>query len=258
MDVTPRQVTYAALAGGLLALVLALASANTALAAFACLLLFLAVVVQRFGGVLLPFLLKGMKVVETRGGWQLDRDVAVIQDDDRFVATAFIEADVHFSPTRQTADAGVSYGAAFEKALCGLCFPAQFGLLICPVDLETYREGILTQRLEAELAISRIRQSPKPDAVALAAQERKRVMHARLLQQLAAGQRPLDATYYVSTSAEGVCFEEAAGKARWQARELRAVLAHALNLSLRPLEGDDLRRCLDWRAALPRPSVHPK
>ncbi|MBI2444784.1 hypothetical protein HYV43_00140 [Candidatus Micrarchaeota archaeon] len=252
MDVNARHVTLAGLAAGLLCLVLALVAANVWLAAFSVLFLFLTLVVQRFGGVLLPFVLKGVRVVETRGGWQLDRDVVVAQDGERFVASAFLEADVHFSPSCHPHDASVSYGGAFEKALCGLAFPAQFGLLVYPVDLEKYREGVLTMRLEAELAMNRIRQSPKPDAVALAAQERKRIMCGRLLQQLSAGQRPLDAAYFVSTAAEGTSFEQAAEKARWQARELRAVLAHALNVSVRPMEGDDLRRCVDWKAAIPR------
>ncbi len=252
MDLNPKYVVLAALGGGLLCLLLALVWANAWLAALSLVFLFLVLLAQRFGGVLLPFLLKGFKVVETRGGWELDRDVAVIRDGERYVASAFLEADVHFSPSRHAQDASVSYGAAFEKALCGLSFPAQFGLLVYPVDLEKYREGVLTQRLEAELAISRVKQSPRPDAVALAGQERKKVMCTRLLQQLSAGQRPLDAVYYVSTSAEGASFEQAAEKARWQARELKAVLAHALNVTVRPVEGDGVRRCLDWRVAIPR------
>jgi len=252
MELNPKYVLLAVLGAGLLCLLLALVWANAWLAALSVLALLAALSVQRFGDVLLPFLLKGLRVVETRGGWQLDRDVAVIQDGPRFVASAFLEADVNFSPSRHAPDASVSYGAAFEKALCGLSFPVQFGLLVYPVDLEKYREGVLTQRLEAELSISRIRQSPKPDAVALAGQERKKAMCTRLLRQLSAGQRPLDAAYYVCTSAEGASFEQAAEKARIQARELKAVLAHALNVSIRPLEGDGLRRCLDWRVAIPK------
>jgi len=250
VELNARTVTFASLAGALLLLVFSLMWANVWLAGFSSVAFLLTVVVQRFGGVLLPFLLKQLRVVETRGGWQLDRDVAVVQDGDRFLASAFLEVDVHFSPSRHASDASVSYGAAFEKALCGLSFPAQFGLLVYPVDLEAYREGVLTSRLEAELSISRIKQSTKPDAVALAAQERKKAMAARLLTQLSSGQRPLDAVYYASTTAEGGSFEQAAEKARFQARELKAVLAHALNLSVRTMDGDGLRRCLDWKVAM--------
>ncbi len=250
MELNARTVTLACLAGALLLLVFSLMWANVWLAGFSAVALLLTVTVQRFGGVLLPFLLKQIRVVETRGGWILDRDVAVVQDQDRFLASAYLDLDIHFSPSRHAPDASVSYGAAFEKSLCGLSFPVQFGLLVYPVDLEGYREGVLTRRMEAELSISRIKQSPKPDAVALAAQERKKAMATRLLAQLSAGQRPLDAVYYASTTAEGGSFESAAEKARFQARELKAILAHALNVSVRTLEGDGLRRCLDWRAAM--------
>ncbi len=251
MELNARQVTLACLAGSALCLVFSLMWVNALLAALSAALFFLTVAVQRFGGVLLPFFLKGLRVVETRGGWQLDRDVAVIADGERFLASAFLDAEIHHAPSRQTPEESASYGAAFEKALCGLSFPAQFGLLIHPVDVAAYREAVLTQRLEAELAINRLKQSTKPDAVALAGQERKKAMCTRLLQQLSSGQRPLDATYYVCTTAEGRSFEQAAEKARFQARELKAVLAHALNVSIQTLEGDDVRRCLDWRVAIP-------
>lgn len=251
MELSARHVVLASLALGLVCLMLALVGGSVLLAAFSSLLLFASVVVQRWGDVLLPFLLKGLHVVETRGGWQLEKDVAVVQDGSRFLATAFLDVDVHFSPSRAAPDESVSYGVAFEKALCGLSFPAQFGLLVYPVDLEAYRESVLTSRLEAELAASRIRQSPKPDAVALAAQERRKAMCARLLNKLSSGQRPLDAVYFVATTAEASSFEQAAEQARWQAKELKAVLSHALNVSVRVLEGDALRKCLDWKAAMP-------
>lgn len=250
MELKPRQVVFASLGGAFLCLVFSLMWANAWLAGLSALLFFLSVLFQRFGGVLLPFLLRGIRVVETRGGWQLDGDVAVVEDGGRFLASAFLEADVHFSPSRQSLESCTSYGAAFEKALCGLSFPAQFGLLVYPVDLDAFREKVLTSRLEAELSIGRIKQSPRPDAVALAVQERKKSMCTRLLQQLSCGQRPLDAAYYVSTAAEGGSFEQAAEKARFQARELKAVLAHALNVSVRSVDGDALRRCLDWKAAI--------
>ncbi|MBI5226501.1 hypothetical protein HY994_04695 [Candidatus Micrarchaeota archaeon] len=247
-----RQAVLISLGGGLIALVFSLVLANAWLIGLSAVLLCLSVVIQRFGGVLLPYFLKGLSVVETRGGWVLDRDVAVLHDGDRYLASAYLDVDVHFSPSRHPAEASVSYGAAFEKALCGLSFPAQFGLLVYPIDLEKYRESVLTQRLEAELSISRIKQSPTPDASALASAERKKAMATRVLNQLSAGQRPLDAVYYVSTTAAGPTHEQAAESARLQARELRAVLSHALNAQVRPLDGDALRRCLDWKVAIAR------
>ena len=255
MDLTSRQAVLASLGGGMVCLVFSLVMSNVWLSAFSAVMLFSSVVVQRFGGVLLPYFLKGLRVVETRGGWVLDRDVAVLQDGRRYLASAFLDVDVHFSPSRQTPDASVSYGAAFEKALCGLTFPTQFGLLVHPVDLEKYREATLTQRLEAELSISRIKQSPKPDAVAIASAERKKALATRVLNQLAAGEKPLDAIYYVSTTAVGTSHEQAGESARMQARELKAVLSHALNAPVRALDGDAVRRCLDWKVAIPADGI---
>ncbi|MDP2717256.1 MAG: hypothetical protein Q8P02_00775 [Candidatus Micrarchaeota archaeon] len=250
MDVNSRHFALLALGGGLLSVVAALVFGNALVLAFAAAFFALAVFIQRMGGVLLPVLLSGLKAVETRGGWSIRDGVAVISDKDRFVASAFLEVDVAFSPSVQ-AEREPSYAASFEKALCALSFPAQFGLLVYALDVEKYRHDVLTRRLEAEMKLSRLRQAPKPDAVSVAKTERELAMHTRLLERLSAGQNPLDVLYYVSTAAEGASEGQAISRAKLQARELKTLVANALNVPVRELSGDALKQCLDWRVALP-------
>ncbi len=250
MDVSPRTMAVAALAGGAAALVLALVLSNALVLVVAAFFFVLSVVLQRLGGVLLPFLLSGLRVVETRGNWALRDGVAVIQDNGRFIASAFLEADVAFCPSVQ-AGREPSYAASFEKALCSLSFPAQFGLLVYALDVEKYRHDVLTRRLEVELKLSRQKQAQKPDAVSVAKGERELAFLTRLLERLSGGERPLDAVYYVSTAAEGASEAQAVSRVKLQARELKSLVANSLNVPVRELSGDSLRQCLDWRVALP-------
>lgn len=251
MELTHKTALLACLVGGAVSLVVALVSGNLVALVVCALLFFLGVAVQRFGDVLLPVFLKKMAVVQTRGNWQLKDDVAVLADGDRFLATAFLEVDVSHAPSSSSAEKNASYAASFEKALCSLTFPAQFSVLVFGLDVERYRESVLTKRLECELLLGRLKKSPKPDVSAVAREERKLSLFSGLLDKLAQGQKPLEVVYFVSTTASGLSEDKATERVRLQARELKAVVANALNAPVRFLRGDDVKRCLDWKAAVP-------
>ncbi|MBI4361239.1 hypothetical protein HY572_05710 [Candidatus Micrarchaeota archaeon] len=251
MELKPKDALLACLGGGGLCVVLALVAGSLVALVFSSLLFFFAVAVQRFGDVLLPAFLKKAHVVETRGSWRLLDEVAVLPDGDRFLSSAFLEVDVSHCPSSASPEKTASYAASFEQALSALTFPAQFSVLVFGLDVEKYRESVLTKRLESELLLSRLKKSPKPDVSAVAREERKLSMFSGLLDKLAQGQKPLDVVYFVSTTASGFSEAQAAERVRLQARELKAVVANALNAPVRLLRGDEVKRCLDWKAAIP-------
>ncbi|MBI5036164.1 hypothetical protein HZC09_02365 [Candidatus Micrarchaeota archaeon] len=251
MELNYRHATLAALGGGILSLLLSLLSGNALFALVAGLFLASSLVVFRFGSLLLPFLMKRLNIVETRGCHYLKDDAVVLAAEGRFLASCFLKVDVTESPSASSEDRQRAYAKAFEKMISSLRFPVKYSVLVYNLDTEKYREDVLVKRLEAEMALGRLKKQPKPDVFSVAREERKLVMYSRLLERLASGEKPMDAEYYVMTTAQGVYEQQAIKQAKRQSAELKAVIANSLNAPVTEVSGESLRNCIDWEYVLP-------
>ena len=251
MELSLRHLNFAALGGATFCLILAILSGNLLVSVFSLILFGFSLVVLQWGEWIFPPLLARFGLVVSRGPHRVLSDAVVLPCDGRFLASSFLRVDVRESPTLSSTESSSSYAAAFEKMICSLRFPVKYSVLVYALDTETYREGILVKRLEAEMALGRLKKEPKPNALAVAREERKLSMHARTLDRLASGEKPLDAEYVVMTTAQGASESEAVEKALVQARQLKAVVSNALGAHVTLMSGRGLLNCLDWEFVLP-------
>ena len=71
------------------------------------------------------------------------------------------------------------------------------------------------------------------------------------LEKVQSGERPVNCVNYVMTTAANPSREDAIAKARVQANEIKALIGSALNVSVIPAVGDDMKKCFEWEYALP-------
>jgi hypothetical protein len=68
---------------------------------------------------------------------------------------------------------------------------------------------------------------------------------------LRGGEKPVEVICYLMTTADGASKEEAVGRAKSQAREVRSAMGNALNAEVVPLAGEDMLKCFEWERILP-------
>ncbi len=251
MELKSRHAVYLALGGGAVSLLLAVLSGQGVFAMLAGLFFLASLVLYRFGNVLVPWLLSRATIIQTRGPHQILDDAVVLATDERTLASCFLRVHVTQNPSSQEPDAVRAHALAFERMISSLRFPVKYSLLVYALDTEKYREDILVKRLEAEMAITRLKKDPKPSAAAVSREERRLSMHTRTLERLSCGEKPLDAEYLVMTCAQGSSPTDAIACAKRQARQLKAVVSNALGFPVSEVTGPDLPRVLDWEFMLP-------
>ncbi len=244
-----RSMTLAALGGGLVSVVLAVVSFNMIFAVLAAVFFALALLLWKYSYLIIPFFTSAANIVEIRGGYEIPptRDCIIKKHGAGFYASKFLEIRYYES----TVDKAVSDKAAmiesFEKALSSLKNVMKISLLVSSIDLTKHTEEIKAKRSSAETK----RRKLPANSEEIIRLDREIAMWNRLLDRITHGDRPLEITSYVTTTAFGVTREEALSKVRRQSKEIKTIISSTLGADVAELLDLDMLRCFEWEYFIP-------
>jgi hypothetical protein len=244
-----RMMTIISLGGGLASVVLSIVLQNPIFAALAALFFLLSLVVWKYGYLLIPYITSAANIVEVRGGYEIPstRDCIIKKSGNGFYATKFLEIRYYESTMDKAESDRTTMLSSFEKALASLKHAVKISLLVSEVDLTKQIDELKTKRSSAE---SKRRKLP-PNSEELVRLDREIAMYNRQLERISRGDRPLEITSFVSTTAYGVTREEAVSKVRRQAKEVKTIISSTLGADVAELFDLDMIRCFEWEYFLP-------
>ena len=244
-----RSMTLAALGGGLLSVILATISFNAIFAVLASIFFAVALVVWKYGYLIIPFFTSAANIVEVRGGYEIPqtRDCILKKSGSGFYATKFLEVRHYESTVDKSTGDKASMIESFEKALASLKNVVKISLLVSAVDLTKHIEEIKAKRSSAETKRRRL----PPNSEELVRLDREIAMWNRLLDRITHGDRPLEIASYVQTTAYGVTREEALSKVRRQSKEIQTIVSSTLGADVVELLDQDMLRCFEWEFFIP-------
>jgi hypothetical protein len=203
----------------------------------------------------LPLITNALHVSEHLGnGYKIppSQDVIVRNVGGIYHATMYMQARFYEAATSEVEEETTStYMELWERALAGIKFPFKFCLISFPEDIAKYREDIETQRYAATIKLGKEREKPNPDALVIDKWEREIARLNAMLARLTAGEKPMGAVMYLATTGIGVNEEAAIAAARRQVGEIRSTVANALNIEIKPVKGEDMKRCFRWEYYVP-------
>ena len=241
-----RLYTVLSLAGGLFCLSASIFFQSALAAAIGAFFFCLSIALWKYGYVLVPYFMKGAKIVEAGRNFEIPptQDVIVGKSGGNFLATVFLSARLYDSASeKQGAEKG-ALGEMFEKAVASSGFPFKICALVSPLELKNELEEIRGKRSIAESRREKIASGKHGSETARL--DREIAMWGRQIEKLTSGERPLEMVFYLSTTASGLTKEEAIARARSQGEELTVVVGSALSCEIVPLAGEEMKRCFWW------------
>ena len=164
-----------------------------------------------------------------------------------YMAVKFYESSTADAEAPLTA----TYVDLWERSLSQIKFPFKFCLIAYLEDIARYRERIEDKRYSATYKLGKERESGKPDALTLDKWEREIQRANAMLERLAEGEKPMGVVQYAVTTGIGANEGAAIAAARRQVGEIRSTAANALNVEIKPLRGEDMKRCFTWEHYIP-------
>jgi len=232
--------------GGLLAIALVaigVAGAGVSYASFA------------MGYLVMPLITTTLKVSEQMGnGYKLpaSQDVVLRGIGGVYQATSYMSARFYEAASSEAEEAQTTaYMELWERALSNIKFPFKLSLITYLEDIAKYREDIETQRYASTIKLGKEKEKPNPDALVIDKWEREIARLNQMLARLTSGEKPMAAVMYVVTTGVGVNEEAAVAASRRQVGEIRSTVANALNIEIKPVKGEDLKRCFRWEYYIP-------
>ncbi len=251
---TPYQnLGYASLAGGAGAIILAILSGNIFFILFAALTFSASFAIFKYGYLLAPMFTKAAKIVEFHDDFEIPptQDVVIRKTNNVYYATMFLGVKIYESVSDKPEDRKAVFTEMFERLLANTNNVFSLTSLVFAKDLSEYRAKIGTARVEAEIRLTQLKQTKKPDLAAINREKRLIELYTRQLQSLTSGARPMGLLFYLKTTSAGLTRQDAIDKALAQSRELKASVSNALNADVFPLTGDYMKRCFEWEKTLP-------
>jgi len=207
------------------------------------------------GYAVMPFMTSTLGVSDLLGnGYKIppSQDVVIRNVGGIYHATMYMSARFYEAATSEVEEEmTVAYMDLWERALAGIKFPFKFCLISFPEDIAKYRENLETQRYAATIKLGKEREKPNPDALTIDKWEREIARLNAMLARLTAGEKPMGAVMYVATTGIGVNEAAAIAAAQRQVGEIRSTVANALNLDIKVVKGEDLKRCFTWEFYIP-------
>ncbi|MBD3390303.1 hypothetical protein GF415_05140 [Candidatus Micrarchaeota archaeon] len=247
-----RAVTFAALGGGVLALLFSFVSGQVIFALLASFFFAISILLWKYGYIFIPFLTSAANIVEVRGGYTIPptRDCITKRVAGGYYASKFLEVKFYESMIDSEDADKANMIEAFEKSLASLKNVLKISLMVSAVDLTKHIDKIKAKRSAAE---SKRRRLP-PNSEELVRIDREIAMWNRLLERLTHGDRSLELTAFAQTTAFGVTREEAISKARRQAKEARTIISSTLGADVTELLDTDMIKCFEWSYFIPADS----
>lgn len=208
-----------------------------------------------FGYLVMPFVTAALGVGESLGnGYRIPpnqeavvREIGGVYQATMYMRVSFYEMALNEGETPVTS----AYMELWERALAGIKFPFKFCLITYLQDLSKYREEIETRRYAATLKLGKERENTRPDPLAIDKWEREIARMNAMLNRLAEGEKPLGCVMYSATTAVGANEAGAVAAAKRQVSEIRSSVANALNVEVKPIKGEDLKRCFNFDIYVP-------
>jgi len=253
-EIENRNYAIAALGLGVIAIFVAMLTGSAIAAIAAGAFVLLSAVFWKLAYILVPLFTKRMNVVEVRGNYEIppSQDVIVKKVGRNYYASVFMVAKIYDSVTEKSAEQRGLFMEFFERAVSQVHGVTKFSVLVSNLDMVRYLDEIKTKRSEAETKKARLLTSGSAKHQAeIARIEREIVMYNRMLERLSYGERPMEVVCYLMSTASALSKDEAIGKVRAQANEVRSVVANALDVEVVPLAGEDMKRCFEWEFMIP-------
>lgn len=246
MEGENRLYTVMAVAGGMFCLAASVLFSSPAAAAVAAIFFFMSIAVWKYGHILLPFLTKGARIIETGRGFEIPptQDVIIGRSGGEFLATCFLSARLYQSAGESDAQRRREMGQMLESAITSAGFPFRICAMVSPLDMKAELDEIRTKRSIAESRLEKL--GAKKGSAEAARAGREIAMWNRMLARLSEGEMPLEVSFYFSTTARGITKEEACARAAKQADGLSVVLSSALSCEVAKLAGEDMKRAFWW------------
>lgn len=207
------------------------------------------------GYFVMPLITKRLGVTEMMGnGYKVppSQDVVLKNVGGIYQATMYMSARFYEAATSDVQEeTTTAYMELWERALSGLKFPLKYSIITYLEDIAGYREKIETQRYAATIKLGKEREKPNPDALVIDKWEREIARLNAMLGKLTAGEKPMGTVMYVGTMGLGVSEEAAIASARRQVGEIRSTVANALNVEIKLVNGEDMKRCFTWEYLVP-------
>jgi len=209
----------------------------------------------RFGYLVMPMVTKLLGVSEMLGnGYHIPPAQNVVLKNvngtyhaTMFMSARFYEQAIATAQSEQT----TSYMDLWERALSGIQFPFKYCLLTFLEDIAKYREDIETKRYSATLKLGKEQEKPTPDALVMDRWQREIDKMNAMLTRLTEGEKPMGVVMYAATTGIGVNEEAAIAAAERQVMDIRSSIANALNVEIKQVKGEDMRRCFIWEYFVP-------
>ncbi|VVC71893.1 Uncharacterised protein [uncultured archaeon] len=207
------------------------------------------------GHMVMPAITGFLKVSENVGsGYRIppSQDVVVKDMGGVYHATVYMAVRFYESSSAEAeAPMSSTYLDLWERGLAGVKFPFKFCLITYLEDLAKYRESVEDKRFAATYQLGKAREVDRPDALTIDKWEREIARMNSMLERLAEGEKPMGAVQYAVTTGIGVNEGAAIAAAKRQVGEIRATVANALNVEIKPLKGEDMKRCFVWEQYVP-------
>ncbi len=249
-----RYIILITLSGGILALLLAIVSSNVIAIITSSLLLTLSFVLWKYGYIFMPSVFKTLNISERIGDYEIppSHDVIVKKVGSNYYATVYYTAQIPESITEMDRDERGLFIEYFERAITSVKSIVKFAVLVRNIDLSEAIDEIKAKRSWCETKKAHLQASDDPTKEAdIARLEREIAMWNRQLERLTSGEKPMEVVCYMMTTAKGATKEEAILKARAQGKEVQSVVGNALNVEVRKVVGEDIKRLLEWEYFIP-------
>lgn len=219
---------------------------SPAAAAVSAMFFCFSIAIWKYGYLLIPMIAKGAHIVETGQGFEIppSQDAVIGRSGGDFLATCFLSARLYQSASEADEGRRKEMGRMFETAISSAGFPFRICAMVSPLDVKNELDEIRAKRSVAESRLEKL--GAKKSSADAARLGREIAMWNRMLGKLGEGERPLEVSFYFSTTASGLTKEEAYSRAKAQSDKLSVVLSSALSCEVVRLAGEDMKRAFQW------------
>lgn len=240
-----RAVTFAALIGGFVALIISFVYMNALVLLASVFMFMFSLLIWKYGYLLIPMLTRATNVIEVRGSYEVPptRDYVMKKDQNGYYATKFLEVKFYESSMDKSQDEKKTMFESFEKAISSLKYVVKISLMISALDLSGHLDDIKTRRSAAETKKSKTSQSSSDEQLRT---DREIAMWNRLLDRITQGERPVELVAFASTTAFGLTRDEALSRVSRQSKEIKTILSSSLGCDIRELADTDMLKCFEW------------
>lgn len=245
-----RLATIFSLAGGLLALLFAVAYGNPLAIILSALFFCLSIAFWKYGYLFIPFITRATNIIEIRNGYEVPptRDHIIRKSGDGYYATKFLEVRYYESTLDKKEGEKALMLESFERAICAMKYVVKLSLLLSAVDLSKHIDEIKTKRSSAESRKAKLGKDDADESIRL---DREITMWNRQLSRMTRGEKSIEVLAFASTTAFGLTREESAARVRRQAKEVSTMLSSSLGCDVTDLIDLEMLRCFEWEYFFP-------